>query len=123
MRADIGYLCNTGSLSAEEKDQLVAKMAELGYKYTSFPETRCYHETFPIKKPAIIAFMLAPAKFYPALRAKIKGDQDLSKNLETAQGYGIMETYNDTEIEFWAPIEHIGSFYLTELPPPEKKTG
>eukprot|EP00343_Euplotes_focardii_P009404 CAMPEP_0205823820 /NCGR_PEP_ID=MMETSP0206-20130828/18015_1 /ASSEMBLY_ACC=CAM_ASM_000279 /TAXON_ID=36767 /ORGANISM="Euplotes focardii, Strain TN1" /LENGTH=189 /DNA_ID=CAMNT_0053121317 /DNA_START=86 /DNA_END=655 /DNA_ORIENTATION=+ len=119
LRAEIGFLFDTKALSDEERKELVKEYGKKGYSYAKFRNTRTYYENFPIRSPIVLSFLIGGKKFYPLVKQKLKDENVLSK-LEGSE-YGFVETYTDSEINFFAPTENFEDFYLTSHPTPEPK--
>ena len=54
LRADIGFLFTTKPLLNSERERFIKEFTDKGYIHARFPETECYHETFPLRSPKFL---------------------------------------------------------------------
>ena len=114
-------MLTTKTLKEEDKNSLLEEFGAKGFSYTQLEETNCLHDTFPIKWPKFVSFILGPKKYYSELKRLIKNDSSLMNDAKEAPGYAAFETYRPDKIGFYFPLEKVDQYYLTKLDPPGNK--
>ena len=114
LRADLGFLFKSSSVTDEEKEALLKKYSDLGYKHVILPKTKTYSEYYTVKFPAFVSFMIAGKKFYPNAKERL-AEEGIFRSLTPGVGYSFIETYSKDKTFYYAPRENFKDFYLTKL--------